>query len=355
MTNVPMTTAPMTNVLVTGAGGPAGVAVIRSLLRRDDVTVFAADMDGWASGLYLVPADQRRIVLPGKHPDFVDGVIGLVAADAIDVVFSTVDVELPPLARRRDALGATLAAPSLRTLETALDKLALALTVRGKTRVPETALLGTPYPGDGDDWNFPVIAKPRRGAGSRGVRIVQTRAELDALAQAEGARDAGGAAASSYAEKLDGLIVQEFLPGDEYSVDVLAGPLGVIAAVPRARLRVDSGVAVAGRTVHDELLESTAAAVATAIGLEGVANVQLRRDRDGVPALLEVNPRFPGAMPLTIAAGVDMPSLALDLALGRPVPTSVPFRELANVRYLEDVFLDPGDVLASEHAAGEDD
>jgi carbamoyl-phosphate synthase large subunit len=39
-------------VLVTGAGGPAGVAVIRSLLKRDDVEVFAGDMDGWASGLY---------------------------------------------------------------------------------------------------------------------------------------------------------------------------------------------------------------------------------------------------------------------------------------------------------------
>lgn len=35
----------MTRVLVTGAGGPAGVAVIRSLLARDDIDVFAADMD----------------------------------------------------------------------------------------------------------------------------------------------------------------------------------------------------------------------------------------------------------------------------------------------------------------------
>ena len=74
--------------------------------------------------------------------------------------------------------------------------------------------------------------------------------------------------------------------------------------------------------------------------------MQLERDADGRPALLEVNPRFPGAMPLTIAAGVDMPSLALD-ALPRPTrcPTHVDFQELANVRFLEDVFLDPADVL----------
>ena len=50
-------------------------------------------------------------------------------------------------------------------------------------------------------------------------------------------------------------------------------------------------------------------------------------------------------MPLTIAAGVDMPSLTLDAVLGRPVPDHVDFQEIANVRYLEDVFLPIADVL----------
>ena len=56
-------------------------------------------------------------------------------------------------------------------------------------------------------------------------------------------------------------------------------------------------------------------------------------------------------MPLTIAAGVDLPSLALDLFLGETLPEHVDFKELANVRFLEDVFLDPADVLRSAHAA----
>lgn len=317
----------MTRVLVTGAGGPAGVAVIRSLLRRPDTEVYAADMDGWASGLYLVPAGRRRIVLPGADPGFVDGVAELVTADRIDVVIPTVDVELPPLAARRSELGAVLAAPSEQTLSTALDKYALALACAGALRVPTTVLLGEPWPG-----SFPVIVKPRRGAGSRGVHLVP-----DAAALAADGTD-------------DRQIVQEFLPGEEFSVDVFASADGVVAAVPRTRTRVDSGVSIAGRTVHDPELEGAAAAVATAIGLVGVANVQLRRDAAGVPALLEVNPRFPGAMPLTIAAGVDMPSLVLDLALGHQVPDTIAFRELANVRFLEDVFVDPAEILVSDHA-----
>jgi carbamoyl-phosphate synthase large subunit len=83
--------------------------------------------------------------------------------------------------------------------------------------------------------------------------------------------------------------------------------------------------------------------------------VQLRRDREGRPALLEVNPRFPGALPLTIAAGVDIPSLVVDLFTGRPLPERMTFRELASVRFLEDIVLDPAEVLTSEHAGHQDE
>jgi carbamoyl-phosphate synthase large subunit len=325
----------VTRVLVTGAGGPAGVAVIRSLLARDDVEVFAADMDGWASGLYLVASENRRIIPPGRAEGFVDEMIGLCAEDRIDVLFSTVDVELPGLAARRDELsaaGAALAAPSLETLEVCLDKFRLAGRCSPSVAVPETRLLNAD--GVAADWSFPVIVKPRSGAGSRGVKLIADREALEALGTDES------------------IIIQENLPGEEFSVDVLAGLDGtVIAAVPRSRERVDSGVSIAGRTVRRPELSDTAADVARAIGLTGVANVQLRYSSTGIPALLEVNPRFPGAMPLTIAAGVDMPSLLLDLVLGRAVPSAIDFAELANVRYLEDVFLDPSDVLVSENAA----
>jgi carbamoyl-phosphate synthase large subunit len=323
---------------VTGVGGPAGVAVLRSLLKRTDVEVFAADMDGWASGLYLVGTDRRRIVPPGRSEAFVDDVIDLCRADGIDVLFSTVDVELPGLAARRDdllAVGTRLAAPSVETLAVCLDKFRLAERCGPTVTVPVTRLLnghGREY-----DWTFPVIVKPRSGAGSRGVRLVADRAALEALGDDETN------------------IIQEHLPGDEFSVDVLAGLDGsVIAAVPRSRERVDSGVSIAGRTVRRAELSETAAAVARAIGLSGVANVQLRYNSAGVPALLEVNPRFPGAMPLTIAAGVDMPALLHDLVMGREVPPSVDFVELANVRFLEDVFLDPAAVLVSDNAAHAD-
>lgn len=326
-----------TRVLVTGVGGAAGVAVVRALARRHDVRVFAADMDGWASGLYLVPADSRRLVPPGASPEFVDALAEIVRADAIDIVISTVDVELVALAARRGELApAVLAAPPEATLEVALDKYLLAERCRDIVNVPTTMLAGPDALSV--DWVYPVIAKPRLGAGGRGVRVVPDRAALEALPTDEG------------------LIVQDMLPGEEYSVDVIADAAGqVLAAVPRIRSRVDSGVSIAGRTVHDPELEGAAGDVARAIGLVGVANVQLRRDRHGRAALLEVNPRFPGSLPLTIAAGVDIPSLVVDLFLGRELPVAIAFREVASVRFLEDIVIDPGEVLVSAHAAHQED
>lgn len=325
----------MTDVLVTGVGGPAGVAIVRSLAATD-ARVHAADMDVYASALYLVPADRRHLVRPGLAPDFVDHLLALCERLSIDVLFPTVDVELVPIARRLaefTAAGVTVASPSLATLENTLDKYRLAQVCAGLGDVvPRTELLGAAY-----DWDYPVIVKPRSGSGSRGVHLVEDEAALRALGTDEQT------------------IVQENLPGEEYSVDVIADLAGtVLAAVPRSRLRVDSGVAVAGRTVKDAGLEGTATRVAQAIGLTTVANVQLRRRADGTPALLEVNPRFPGAMPLTIASGVDMPRLCLDMVLGRALPERLEFRELANVRYLEDVFLDPSEVLTTPDAARPD-
>lgn len=224
-----------------------------------------------------------------------------------------------------EAAGTRIAAPDLATLQVCLDKFLLAQRCQGVLPVPRTELLS---PTAAIDRDYPVIVKPRRGAGSRGITLVGSEQELIALGTD------------------DSRLVQDHLPGDEFSVDVICGLDGhVIAAVPRSRLRVDSGVAVAGTTVRDPELEQAARAVATAIGLTTVANVQLKRDADGRAALLEVNPRFPGSMPLTVAAGVDMQSLTLDLVLGVPVPDAIDFRELAVVRFLEDVFFDPADLV----------
>ncbi len=324
-------------VLVTGAGGPSGISILRAL-EGEPVTMLAGDIDPYAAGLYLVSAERRSLLPRGDDPRLADDLLARCRRERIDVVVPTVDSELLPLARRREdfaAAGVTLVLASVETLAVCLDKWALAERCRDHVRVPATVVADAAF--DPAAVGLPVIVKPRSGSGSRGIRLVERRAELEAL------------------ERDGTLLAQELLPGAEYSLDVLARADGHVAAVvPRARLKVDSGIAVTGRTLHDDALERFARDVAGLIGLTTVANVQVKIDTAGEPALLEVNPRFPGTMPLTIASGVDMPRLAIGEALGTPIPDGpLPFEDIAMVRYFQERFFAFDDITDLQRHAAE--
>jgi carbamoyl-phosphate synthase large subunit len=322
-------------VLVTGAGGPSGIAVMQSV-ESPSLTVLAGDIDPYAAGLYLVPEGQRFILPRGDDPAFCDVLFELCERESVDVVVPTVDQELLPLSRDRrrfaDA-GVTLVLAEEATLAVCLDKWALDARCREQVRTPRCWLVDASF--DPLEPELPVIVKPRSGSGSRGIALLRSREELSAL------------------ERDGTLLIQEHLPGPEFSLDVLASADGeVLAVVPRERLKVDSGIAITGRTKRDDELERFGADVARLIGLTTVANVQVKGAADGAPALLEVNPRFPGTMPLTIAAGIDMPSLAVAEALGGPVPTGpLPFQEIAMVRSFTERFFPFAEIEALRDAA----
>jgi carbamoyl-phosphate synthase large subunit len=314
---------PAPRVLVTGVGGPSGVCLLKALAERP-VTLLAGDIDPYAAGLYLVGPKQRVILPHGDDPGFPEILLAVCERDAIDVLIPTVDSELIPLASCRarfEQAGVRLVLAPLATLEACLDKWALHARCHGRVRTPETVLVDEAF--DPSSAPLPAIVKPRVGSGSRGIHRVEHVGELEFL-------------------KRDGrLLVQELLPGAEYSLDVLATGSGrVIAVVPRERLKIDSGIAVTGRTRHDERLERIGREVAELIGLTGVANVQVKGDVHGEPALLEVNPRFPGTMALTVASGPDMPWLCVAEAMGEEMPQELlPFADVAMVRFFQELFL----------------
>lgn len=309
-------------VLVTGAGGPAAVSFMDAV-DDGETELWAVDIDPHAAGLYLVDAAHRGLVPRGDDPDLVPVLVDLCSRLGIDVLVPTVDTELLPVVDAVGlfaAAGTTVLASSRRSLATCLDKWALHQACVGAVPVPETHLLDGDL--DGAALTWPRVVKPRSGSGSRGVELLGGPDDLDGRPR-------------------DGtLILQEVLPGTELSLDLLARSDGhVVAVVPRTRLKVDSGIAVAGCTVADPALDSLGRAVAARVGLTSVANVQVKQAADGGHRLLEVNPRLPGSMPLTVASGVDMPTLALADALGHPIADHVGFTPRAMVRSWRQTFL----------------
>ncbi|MGF7236197.1 MAG: ATP-grasp domain-containing protein [Frankia sp.] len=163
---------------------------------------------------------------------------------------------------------------------------------------------------------LPVCFKPDVDHGGQGFRMIVPDAEdLPALLAPPSVRVGLGTVERILGSVPDfpALMVGQYLCGPEYSVDVLSDDGRLLAAVPRGK----SGLPWTRELVDDpEVIELTRRVVA-AFGLSYLSNVQIRYDH-GRPAVLEVNPRAASGSYQSAAAGVNLPWLALRLALGLP-------------------------------------
>ena len=311
----------MKKILITGAGGAAAISVYKSL-RNSNVEIYMADMCDKAPGLYLVNQEYRVLLPRANNEDFVESLLSACKKLYIDVLYPTVDDELLPIAKNIEAFeedGIYVGISSENSLNLCLDKYVLMQTCASHIPLGEFSIFDENF--DSSKWNYPLIIKPRSGAGSRGIVLVKDQSQMDMLTRNKN------------------MLVQEYLPGAEYSVDIFINQRGhCVSAVPRERIKVDSGVAIVSKTSRDSGLINLAKQAAFATGLTGVANIQFRKDANGVAKLLEINPRFSGTMPLTIAAGADMPKMVLKEACQEELE-DIEHTELAVVRYLEEKFI----------------
>jgi carbamoyl-phosphate synthase large subunit len=306
----------ISKILLTGAGGAAAISVWKSL--KDVATLHMGDMDDCATGLYLVPAPQRLLLPRGDSPQFASFVLEQCKQRGIQLLIPTVDAELLPLALARKAFsdaGIAVAVANPDVLTIIRDKAKLLDKANGIVPTPWSLVWDQNSPTDLPSW--PAFAKPRAGSGSRDLMNIDSTADL------------------AQVPRNGEFVVQEWLPGEEYSVDVYVSRAGVaLAAVPRVRMKTDSGIAVTARTVLASDVGKYAIDLVTSLDLPLVSNVQFRRDANGVAKLLEINPRFPGTLPLTAAAGIDIPRLMHDDYSERTLPTALlPYKEVMLVRY----------------------
>ncbi|SDN50611.1 carbamoyl-phosphate synthase large subunit [Klenkia soli] len=274
-------------VLVTGSGGPAGVAVIRRL-RALGHRVVAVDADPSAAGGAL--ADVGVTVPRADHPSFVDALVAAAAEHDADALVPTVAEELVALrsaAHWLASAGLHTWLPDAATVDICCDKDLFARHMAA-ARVPHPAAAGSPaelavVPG-------PWVVKPRRGRGSRGVQLLDDAAAVRAAMLAD-----------------PELVAQTRLTGREFTADALVSRDGeLLTAVPRWREETKAGISVKGSTFASAEVTALVAATLAAVRLTGPANVQGFVADDGTVTVMEVNPRFSGGLPLTLAAGADV-------------------------------------------------
>jgi len=320
----------MATVLVTGVGGATGIGAVRSLHERTDHDCIGVDMDPTAAGLHL--ADAGDSVPPATDDAWAVAMQSLVAAHDVDAVVPTVDEELAALPSLYEALPSDVpvVAPSLDVIDVALDKYRTYHRLANAGHVVPETWLATER--DTIDRSaFPLLVKPRRGRGSRGIERVDGPDELtDHLAATD--RDPAE------------LLIQEFIDGTEYTTSVVATRDDrLLSVVPKEAVRKE-GSTVTGVTRRCGAVAESCRAIHETLRPKGPINVQ-QIVADGVAHTIEINPRFSSTSCLTAAAGVDEFDLLIRDALGASVAAPSSFEADLYIRRYDDHVFVPGEAF----------
>ncbi len=266
--------------LVTGIGGPSGLAVT-TFFHDHDITVLGTDIHDVDT-----EADEFHLLPRGDSPGFAAALMEVLRRNEPSLLIPTVSEELPAISRSRNeirALGVNLFISEPSAVNIANDKLVTARTLDAAgIPVPKTLAESTAAVA-GREIAYPLIVKPRVGRGGRGVAFYSYEEE---------ARQ----------ETRSDTVWQDYMPGTEYDVNLFAYPAGFVrtlAVLEKTAMkqgRIGNALRVQ-RVIRRDVAE-LGLRVARTLSLEGPINMDIRMDREGKPRVLEINARI-GANVLT--------------------------------------------------------
>ena len=120
------------------------------------------------------------------------------------------------------------------------------------------------------------------------------------------------------------IVIQEFISGEEYNVTALGDGMGnTIGAVGVKKMYVtDKGKGWSGVTIYDPKLIEISKSIISKIKWKSGAELEfIREKKSNKYYLLEMNPRFPAWVYLSVAAGQNLPYSLVRLAMGEKVET----------------------------------
>lgn len=315
---------------MTGAGAPGAPGIIRCLLRHPSMRLTVGDADPQATGRWLHP---DFIQLPkADDPSFADQLLDHCNRNHINILMPLVTRELLPLALRKkdfEAIGTRVLVSDPESISIANNKartyeflqsqgieVPRFFTVHTIEEFVHAAFeLGHPQ--------RPFCFKPAESNGSRGVRIVNDALdEVDLLFHHKPYQlDISYTHALSIlsSRPFPQLLLSDYLPGMEYSVDCLADHGSVRMAVPRTREKMNNGISIRGRFEKNEAVISYCTRIIEVLKLHGNIGIQVKCNEEGKPLLLEINPRVQGTIVAALGAGVNLPLLAVWQELGQTI------------------------------------
>lgn len=278
--------------------------------------------------------DEYYPVPRGDAPNYTDVLLDICKKEKVDIVLPIMSIELNALAENKDkfeAIGTKVSVSNLKSLKIANDKLALFDYMRANNiscanyavvqdiGELEAKVREFGYP------EKPVCIKATSGSGSRGFRILnESLSKFDLFMHSKPTSCFTTLSEMknilSEADVFPKIMVMEYLPGEEYTVDLLADNGKVIYNCCRKSLNMENSIMLDGIVVDAPKVKQLCAMLTESLGLDGNIGFDIKEREGGIPFIMECNPRITAGVPVFSAAGVNLPYLNVKRLLGEALP-----------------------------------
>lgn len=293
----------MIRILFTGVGRRVELLQAfrnAALVLNKELRIYGADMTGTAPALAY--CNYARKVVAMKDAGYIDNLLAVCKKDRIDLVIPTIDTDLLILSENKEkfeAIGTKVMISNPNKIRICRDK-------NNTSQFFVDCGLHAPMPVN--DWKgykagFPAFIKPKDGSSSINAFKVENAEELEV-----------------YACQIADYIVQPFVSGREYTIDIFCDWDGQpITIVPRERVQVRAGEVLKTQICMDATMIEESKVLCNAFKPCGPITVQLIRDNFGIDWFIEINPRFGGGAPLSMKAGARSAEAILKLLDGNEI------------------------------------
>jgi carbamoyl-phosphate synthase large subunit len=243
--------------------------------------------------LHLAPTDKRYLVPRAKEPGYVDKLNEIIRKEKIDFLHVQPDVEVEVVSEKREKIEANVFLPSKKAVKACQDKLESA-KVWKKKDVPVARIIELESEQDVDrafeEFGSPIWIRARQGAGGRGSTPADNRETALSWVSYWKSRNVDWE-----------FIAQEHLSGRNIGFHSLWKNGELVTSMARERIEyiypylAPSGIMgtpAVQKTVHDKAVNKigTEAVLAIDSDFNGIACVDLKENRSGVPCVTEINP-----------------------------------------------------------------
>tara|TARA_Y100001970_G_scaffold128496_1_gene158666 strand:- start:3774 stop:4832 length:1059 start_codon:yes stop_codon:yes gene_type:complete len=345
------------NVLFSSGGGSGMIGILNHLKKlKRKINIHVSDIILKEEIKFF--CDSYTIVPKISSPGYKENIINLCRKKDIDVIIPCIGDDVLFYASNIDVFKRMGMVPTVSSVESSrktLDKkLCFEIAQENGIQVPEfyevntklefeSAAINLDYP------NNPICFKPARypnGSG-KGFRIIDPRKDISRRLFYELTSELYVVdydfVINSFGKVNDipSLLVMEYLPGNEYSVYCFCDKGEAKYIVPNLRITTQQMTTTSAVVVYDKQIIDISERICKLFGFDYNVNIQLKVGIDGVPKLVEINPRLAGTILLPVFAGPDIIYYSILKAVGEQYSVNKPINYGSKIiRYHKELFLD---------------